>query len=323
MDAKQTAMLAELHAKFVAGDFGETDIQSLLGLVREESTVGGPIRELGDFAAHRRRNCGPVHRYLKEIKTILDRLGTQNDLLKVGVIFSESEIANAIGVALADHGLPPLSITRHRQIQLALLSMLQGASFNDKGTDKRFGALELVAMRSRFELRGVVTLKNRHGTRVAVPALSVVNECFPMQSQHGEVKSQGMIKVSVRDGLTVLEGLKRYETHIGRKRDKGGAYPSPIVWAEIAGALEGLPVSALRPDAGEVDIQNIDGLSVTFTLNGDRLSFHGRPEYFLPQSPIWQTALALKHRLGARVFDDNGGYMFETPESANRIDVGA
>jgi len=176
VDAKQTALVTELHGRLVAGDFNETDVQSLISLLREESPKGGPIRELGDFAAHRIRDYGPVHRYLKSVDAILDRIGTQKDILQIKEVFSESEIASAFDTALANHGLTPLSKQRHRQLQLALISMLQGVTFADKSGKKKFGSLDVAFTRDRIELLGVVKFK-KSGVPVMFPVLTTVFPC--------------------------------------------------------------------------------------------------------------------------------------------------
>jgi hypothetical protein len=324
VDAKQTALLTELHARLVAGNFGETDVQSLISLLREESPNRGPIRELGDFAAHRVRKLGPVHKYLKNVKTILDRLGTQRDLLQIKVVFSESEIADAFDVALADHGLASLSIQRHRQLQLAMISMLQGVRFADKA-GKSFGSLNVAISRDRIELHGVVTL-NKSGARArfpvqaAFPVLTVKNDCFPMHSPNGQVRPNGMLKVVVREGVAALDGVKPYEIHVGRRRERGEAEPRPIEWVEVEAVLTNIPVHSIRVDEAEFDVLGGDGLPVVFKLREGRISFAGRSEHFVPASQIWQCALLLKNLLAARVYDDLGGYLFETVETLKQLE---
>ena len=317
MDTKHTALLVDLHARITAGEFQEIDVLSLLALLREDAPKNGVLRELGDFVAHRNRNKGPVHRYLSELKAILDRLGTRDEVLRVAIVFTETDISHALDIALASHGLAALLTQRHRQVQLAILSMLQGVALSVGG--KQFGVLELAVTPSEFQLAGVVTLAKPAGVRVAFPALTVVNGCYSMLATHGQVRPDGLIKVAVQRGVTVLEGVKPYQVHIGRKRQSGGAEPAKITWAEVQSALGGLSISAIRHDAAELDIPASDHLPVTFRLNDGRISFPGRPEHFLPESPVWQCALTLKHRLGARVYGDCGGYLFETPESLGTL----
>lgn len=93
MDSKQRALLVELHTRIVAGNFGETDIHSLLILLRDESPRDGAIRELADFVAHRRRDRGPIHGYMREIKRLVDAPGDRDFAVKR--VFTECEIGAA------------------------------------------------------------------------------------------------------------------------------------------------------------------------------------------------------------------------------------
>lgn len=319
MDAKQTDLLTQLHGRFEAGNFSELDVHSLLALLRDDSPGGGPVRELGDFIAHRERDRGKVHRYLTEMKTILDRLGTQNDVLRVGVVFTDEAIAKAIDTELARHGLATLSSVRHRQVQLAILSTLQGVALVDNN-GSQFGVLELSITRDLIQLLGVVTLTKPPGVRACFPTLTVPNDCFPMQAPHAQVKPTTLLKVVIRGGSTVLEGVKSYEIHVGRKREKCKPEPALITWNEVEPALKGLPVASVRAALAEFDVPAADGSPVTFALRGGRLSFAGRSEHFAVDSPVWQCALVLKHQLHARVYDDTGGYLFETIESLNTLE---
>jgi hypothetical protein len=263
VDAKQTALLTDLHAQVAAGNFRETDVQSIISLLREESPKHGPIRELGDFAAHRLRDYGPVHTYIKNVKTILDRVGTQRDLLNVKEVFSEGEIAIAFDVAFADHGLPSLSTQRHRQLQLAIISLLQGVRFKDK-KGKEFGRLSVTISRLRIELDGLMTLKTS-GLVVRFPVLTVANDCFPMHSERSLLMPKGsMLKVVVREGVAILEGVKPYEIHVGRRRERGRAETAPIEWVEVESALTDVPVHALNSDQAEFSVLGMDGLPVVF-----------------------------------------------------------
>jgi hypothetical protein len=49
MDAKQTAMLRDLHEKITGGDFGESDVHSLFVHLREDSPTRSVLHEIGDL----------------------------------------------------------------------------------------------------------------------------------------------------------------------------------------------------------------------------------------------------------------------------------
>jgi hypothetical protein len=165
-----------------------------------------------------------------------------------------------------------------------------------------------------------VTLAKPPGVRAAFPVLTVANDCYPIHALHAHVKPADLLTVAVRAGATVLQGVKPYELHVERKRERGHPPPAPIAWAEVEAALAGLPLAQVRPDVAEFDVHASPDHAVTFRLRDGRISFPGNPAYFAPGSPVWQSALTLKQRLGARVYDDIGGYLFETVESLNTLE---
>jgi len=67
--------------------------------------------------------------------------------------------------------------------------------FADK-EETTFGKLIVPISRERIELHGVVTLK-KSWAKAAFPVLTVANDCFPMYSEHGQVKPEAMLDVVV------------------------------------------------------------------------------------------------------------------------------
>src|SRR5439155_18504462 len=117
--------------------------------------------------------------------------------------------------------------------------------------DRRREAVRRFAARDRPG--SVSTLGRRDASQAARRAC-----CYPMQAPHAQIKPTGLITVVVRDGVTMLHGVKPDEIHIVRKRERGRAEPVPIVWPEIETALAGLPVGAVRPELAEFDVPALD-----------------------------------------------------------------
>ena len=323
MDAKERSLLGDIHNRLVAGNFGEVDVLALLAVLRDHVSVQGPVRELGHFVAHRERDRGPMHSYLLEMRDIFERIYARNYSGVIGPheIFSSDDIARALDSALTEQGLETLSQLRHRQGQLAILSMIHCAAVVDRDGRQEIGSLELAIMRDKIELRGSVTISAPCGS-VKFPALSVTNDGFyPMVGQNSSLTPPGIIKVVVRDGIVHLEGMKPYEIYIGRKRLRGAQVaPAPLTWAEVEAALSGANVAVIRWDASEVDIPAGDETHVTFRFVDGRLRWYGREQHFRRESLVWRFALLLKQRLNAHVYDDVGGYRFETPETLSLLE---
>src|SRR5688572_1641693 len=68
MDVKQIQHLSMLHGRFAQGTFDELDVKLLLLMLRDEPE---PLREFGDFVAHRVRNKGPFHNRLATVRRLI------------------------------------------------------------------------------------------------------------------------------------------------------------------------------------------------------------------------------------------------------------
>lgn len=320
MDAKRLAQLREIHAQVVAGDFGELEINSLLITLREGAPSNGPVRELSDFVAHRLRDKGPVHRFMKGMVTAMDKYRAgQAVVFSVGLVFTEAGIASAFNQEFEKHGLTPLDTQRSRQLQLIILSLLQHAEM--QAAKKKFGVLTLSINAQAVRLMGLVDIMARPGVPVKFGsvALEVVNDFYPMHG-NAEVKPDGLLTVCVRNGEVELQGIKPYFVHVGRKRLRGQPQPLPITWTEVETVMRVFPVLAKRAEVQEFDVAAYDGSPVTFTLRDGRLSFLGHAAHFAVESPVWRFAYALREVLGARVFNDSSSYLFETVESVKQLE---
>jgi hypothetical protein len=216
VDTKQTAMLRDLHARIAAGDFGESEVVSLLGLLREDSTKGSVLRELGDFISHRRRTEGRIHQYTRRLKEQAE------SFIKAGgghppqpeLVFTEAQITTALNAGLRRHGLAALSQdrdphliptyqARSRQVQLIMLATLQHIALWNGG--KEFGRLELWLTPNAFQLMGCVVPGGTTGVYWGARALEVGNDFCPVPGPY--LKPNGVWKIFVESGQTRIHGL--------------------------------------------------------------------------------------------------------------------
>jgi hypothetical protein len=310
LDRKEVALLAELRRRIAIGTFDELDVHSLLALLREYTNKKDPLHELGDFVAHRERDRGAFHQYLSATKQAIDASGTR--IIKIAEIYSEREIAESLNSAFSAQNLPPLDARQNRAVQLAAMCMLEDAAMvNDQGST--FGQLRVVFTRAQVQLLGEVDV-GYMGARVAFPALSIQNDFFPMLGPNAYIRPSELIQVRFVAGSAHLSGIKPYELHVARKRERDKAEPRPIDWSEVLEAITGIPLIAVRHDDREFEVGAGQSV-VRFRLSDGRLTFPWLTEYDLPTQDVLRLALLLKQRLAARLFDDTGGYFGETPQS--------
>jgi hypothetical protein len=215
MDTKQAAMLRDFHARIAAGDFGESEVVSLLSLLREDSPARSVLRELGDFISHRRRSEGRIHQYMRQVKKQAD------NFLKAGgyppepeLVFTETQIANALNAGLHRHGLAPFSQerdprlvptaqARSRQVQLVMLATLQHVALLYDG--REFGRLELWVRPNCFQLIGMAMPDGHSNVYFGVRVLEVGNDFCPVPGPY--LKPSGVWRIFVEGGHTRLHGL--------------------------------------------------------------------------------------------------------------------
>jgi len=204
MDANQTWILRETHARIVAGNFGAIEVIALLSLLREDSPQGGVLRELGNFT-HRRRDSGRVHRYARRLKDFLDNYrANRADTLQTNLVFTETEIANALDQELQRYGLAAFTQMRQRQVQLVMLATLQNVALVDDN-NQQFGQLGLWVTPGAFQLMGAVQIPARvSGTTIVMtPALEVVNDSGWVPPPGATIS---FLTVNVRGGIAYLQG---------------------------------------------------------------------------------------------------------------------
>jgi hypothetical protein len=167
-----------------ARSFTEADVLALLTLAREQATPRSAMRELGDFAAHRRRERGlfaeylrETHRELIEGRELAGDLLTEQDfdegLLSENRIFSVSALEGELG-SLADRvGQDRLSSDLVEIVALMVVSLLQGVVFLD-GREE-VGAVQAVVTHSDI---GAVAMLNVPAKGMFVPLIAVPNRWY-------------------------------------------------------------------------------------------------------------------------------------------------
>lgn len=179
IDAKQRQLIQRFYETIQSGTFDETDVHSLLILLRETVKHGDLVRELADFIAHRNKDRGEVHHYLANIAIKLaDKQLLTSDVHEV---FTRRKIGDRLNTALyADPlKLDPLDDTIINAVVACILSLLQNIRIVDsevkneacclrkakratKKAPKELGILSLRVTHSQLSLWGSARTRNGH-----------------------------------------------------------------------------------------------------------------------------------------------------------------
>jgi hypothetical protein len=127
MDQKQQQLVRDLHDRIYNGaTFTETDVVSLLILVREEA--GTHVRELADFVAHRERDRG----LLWQFPEAFDRIANLPESERPGAVdlpLQIQDLRREFNAVFKSIGLNELAHAHVEYITLLAASVLDGVTF--------------------------------------------------------------------------------------------------------------------------------------------------------------------------------------------------
>jgi len=296
MTAKPVQHLGELHARFSAGTFSETDVSALLVLLREKSR-GGPILELAHSIVHSERDSGLFFRRMKENRDVLNNIGRKSGTVHSGDVFSSNDFAQNLDDTFVRYGFTSLARPLDELIFLCALSLLQGGSVK---AGKKFGELSLALTSERLELHAT-TLVEYAGkeVRVVFPVASVANRWIPVCNPRAHLSAQGSMRVSVVDSAPIIEGFKPFEVHIERE--------PPIAGSEVKELAAQL---GLAEKENGIVYAPTDRPALTLRYDGRRLTVPGLPDFFRSGSDYERILKGARAMLGACVHDDAGAHWF-------------
>jgi hypothetical protein len=296
MTAKQIQSLGELHARFSEGAFSETDVSTLLVLLREKSR-DGPILELAHSIAHSERHSGLFFRRMKENRDVLNNLGKKPGAVHAGVIFSSDEFAQNLDSTFVRYGFASLARPLSDLIFLCGLSLLQGGSAK---AGKKFGELSLALTSERIELHATISITHQgKEVKVTFPIASLVNRWIPVCNPRAPLTAQGPVRVTVVNASPLIEGFKPFEVHIER---------DPPISNDDLKALATL--LGLGEAGNELIYAPANGSPMRLRYDGKRLTVPGLPDFFKAGSDYEKVLRGARQILGACVHDDAGAHWF-------------
>jgi hypothetical protein len=296
MTAKQIQSLGELHARFSEGTFSETDVSTLLVLLREKAR-GGPILELANSIAHSERDSGLFFRRMKENRDVLNNLGKKTGTVHAGDLFSSNEFAQNLDDTFVRYGFPALDRPLSDLIFLCGLSLLQGGSAK---AGKKFGELSLALTSERVELHATILIAFQgKEVKATFPIASVVNRWIPVCNPRAPLTAQGPVRVTVVNASPLIEGFKPFEVHIERDQ--------PISSDDMKALADLLGLSEI---GNELTYAPANGLPMRLLYDGKRLTVRGLPDYFRAGSDYEQVLKRARQILQACVHDDAGAHWF-------------
>jgi len=202
MDAKEHAILNDLHALVRTRRFHERDVLALLILLRLHAPAGSAVRELGDFIAHREKDRGLLKSALDRLKAFVQGSGERT--LTVQPILTASALCASLNRIFGTSGLALFDDTDADDILVAAMCLLQDVQLVDASAP--FGRLLLARTASELMLLGVVRLADKQPRPVeaAIPLIIVHRASPGIPPGDTPVPFNGIVEAKCVDGVVAL-----------------------------------------------------------------------------------------------------------------------
>lgn len=178
MDAKEERLIVEVHRRIKDCSFHERDILALLILLRPYAEIGSPVRELGDFVAHREKDRGALKNYIQHVVRYVEAIANRNaGQAKIEAVHSSAAFHASLNVVLSALKLDGLAIYESDSVLVCVMSLLQDVRlFHNKD---EIGRLGLYKYSNELWLCGMIEMPPFLGIQVVFPALIVQNRYCP------------------------------------------------------------------------------------------------------------------------------------------------
>lgn len=205
MDAKESHLVADLHQRITSRSFHERDILGLLILLRDHAADASPVRELGDFVAHREKDRGALKKYVQHVAAYLEAAVKRTPAqVKIEFVHSRAAFCDSLNAVFARFSLPPLPAHLGDDVLACVMSLLQDVRlFHNR---KEIGRLGLGRFNNELWLCAAVVEPSK-GVHMVFPAFGVPNR----YCSAGDVQRLGAFSGLVEARCT--EGRLRLYVH--------------------------------------------------------------------------------------------------------------
>jgi hypothetical protein len=198
MDAKETHLVADVHQLIANRSFHERDILGLLILLREHAADPSPVRELGDFVAHREKDRGALKKYVQHVAAYLEAAARKAPAqVQIKSVYSSASFRESLNAVFDRFGLPPLSVDLSDDVLTCVMSLLQDVRLLHNR--KEIGCLGLGRFYSELWLCAAVIEPTKR-VSVVFPALTVPNRYCPAEMLSGSELFSGLVEARCTKG---------------------------------------------------------------------------------------------------------------------------
>lgn len=173
MDAKEHQLIGDLIQRICARTFHERDILALLILLRAHAPEKSPIREVGDFVAHREKDRGMLKTYMHQVVAFAEAsINGTSAQIKIESVYSSRDFYESLNAVLTEFNISKVSIDVADDVLVCVMSVLQEVRLHHNNTV--IGHLALCRFCKDLWLCGVVVMQPKQA-HLIFPALILTN----------------------------------------------------------------------------------------------------------------------------------------------------
>lgn len=184
MDKKERQLLDYYYGKLATRNFDEKDLYAFLKLMEPYNENYEVVREITQFVFERDRCDGYAQTFLKECQEIINQIGKTKIRKKIHYLYEFKDIRNGFNQLFQQLGYDKLPAESFNDLQLCLISLLQGVHINSAETNEKIGHLSFAASSKELFLMGnIQVLHNGKKMPITFPVLAVQNHYEKVQAQ--------------------------------------------------------------------------------------------------------------------------------------------
>ncbi|MGA2733505.1 MAG: hypothetical protein ABSG35_13065 [Syntrophobacteraceae bacterium] len=209
MDIKERWLINRLHKLIQLGRFHETDILSLLILLRRFASHNNTssIKQLADFVAHINKDRGILKQYLKQIRDYLYDTSGSRELLSLKPVYTNTIIGLALNNIFKCMGLDSIDAYRMNDVTISIISLLQDVEITiDDGLVSKLG---VYISSTNVLLAGDIVLPQGHTASFWIVSAENNHELQLKELGVGPIEFTGLTEAFCLDGKFWLEQLPR------------------------------------------------------------------------------------------------------------------
>lgn len=184
MDKKERQLVDYYYQKIASRNLDEKDLYAFLKVVEPYHEDCEVVREMTHFIFAREDSTGYAQTFLAECQQVINQIGKTKVRKKIHHLYAFKDIRNGFNQLFQQLGYEKLPNEVINDIQLCLISLLQGVRIRSSETNRKIGHLSFAASSKELLLMGNIQVTHQ-GKKMPItfPVLAVQNHYEAVTAQ--------------------------------------------------------------------------------------------------------------------------------------------